>query len=87
MIYNPPPFEGLEFRIPIVLPIQTRGLLIVGLHEVWTWLWILKGPQTNFEPLTQLPEPQTNLSSASGAHHIRLGTVDANTREYPRSRV
>ena len=32
MINKPPPFKGLNIRIPIIIPIKGRGLLIRGLH-------------------------------------------------------
>ena len=32
MINKPPPFNGLDIRIPIIIPIKGRGLLIMGLH-------------------------------------------------------
>ena len=31
MMSKPPPFKGLNIRIPIIIPIQERGL-IMGLH-------------------------------------------------------
>ena len=30
MINKPPPFMDLNIRIPIIIPIQGRGLLIIG---------------------------------------------------------
>ena len=32
MINRPPPFNGLNIRIPTIIPIKGRGLLIRGLH-------------------------------------------------------
>ena len=32
MINKPAPFKGLNIRIPIIIPIKGRGLLIRGLH-------------------------------------------------------
>ena len=32
MINKPPPFKGLNIRIPIIIPIKGRGFLIMGLH-------------------------------------------------------
>ena len=31
-LINPPPFNGLNYRIPIIAPIKGRGLFIGGLH-------------------------------------------------------
>ena len=33
MIIKLPLFKGLHIRIPIIIPIKGRGLLIRGLHE------------------------------------------------------
>ena len=32
MINNPPPFKGVNTRIPIIIPIKGNGSLIRGLH-------------------------------------------------------
>ena len=32
MINNPPPFKGLNIWISVIMPIEGRGLLIMGLH-------------------------------------------------------
>ena len=30
MIHNPPPFKGLNIKIPIIIPIKERGLIYQG---------------------------------------------------------
>ena len=33
MMNKPPPFEGLNMRIPSIIPMKGRGLINQGLHD------------------------------------------------------